>query len=62
MSLLDSGYDLGRITTLNNAVEPLATREQAMAVCRVPLQILFIASLVEDKEPLAAVKSLTGFG
>ena len=54
-NLLNSGYDAARITTLNNAVEALATPEQAMTAQRVPLQILFVASLVEDKEPLAAV-------
>src|ERR1039457_5410716 len=54
-NLLNSGYDAARITTLNNAVEALATPEQAMTAQRVPLQILFVASLVEEKEPLAAV-------
>jgi glycosyltransferase involved in cell wall biosynthesis len=54
-NLLNGGYDAARITTLNNAVEALATPEQAMAARRVPLQALFVASLVEDKEPLAAV-------
>jgi SAM-dependent methyltransferase len=54
-SLLKRGYDATRITTLNNAVEALAAPEQAMTARRVPLQILFVASLVEDKEPLAAV-------
>jgi L-malate glycosyltransferase len=54
-SLLDRGYDAARITTLNNAVEGLAAPEQAMTAQRVPLQALFVASLVEDKEPLAAV-------
>jgi glycosyltransferase involved in cell wall biosynthesis len=54
-SLLDRGYNAARITTLNNAVEGLASPEQAMTAQRVPLQMLFVASLVEDKEPLAAV-------
>ena len=54
-NLLNGGYDAGRITTLNNAVEALATPEQAMAAHRVPFQILFVASLLKDKEPLAAV-------
>jgi L-malate glycosyltransferase len=54
-SLLKRGYDAARITTLNNAVEALATPEQAMTAQRVPLQTLFVASLFEDKEPLAAV-------
>ena len=54
-NLLNRGYDAARITTLNNAVEALATPEQAMTAQRVPLQTLFVASLVEDKEPLAAV-------
>jgi glycosyltransferase involved in cell wall biosynthesis len=54
-NLRNRGYDAARITTLNNAVEALATPEQAMTAQRVPLQTLFVASLVEDKEPLAAV-------
>jgi glycosyltransferase involved in cell wall biosynthesis len=54
-NLLNSGYDVARITTLNNAVEALATPEQAMKAQRVPLRTLFVASLAEDKEPLAAV-------
>jgi glycosyltransferase involved in cell wall biosynthesis len=54
-SLLNKGFDAARITTLNNAVEALAAPEQAMTAQRVPLQTLFVASLVEDKEPLAAV-------
>jgi glycosyltransferase involved in cell wall biosynthesis len=54
-NLLSRGYDTARITTLNNAVEALATPEQVMTARRVPLQILFVASLAEDKEPLAAV-------
>ena len=54
-NLLDSGYDAARIITLNNAVEALATPEQVMTAQRVPLQALFVASLVQDKEPLAAV-------
>jgi glycosyltransferase involved in cell wall biosynthesis len=54
-SLLNKGYDAARITTLNNAVEALAAPEQATTAQRVPLQTLFVASLVEDKEPLAAV-------
>jgi glycosyltransferase involved in cell wall biosynthesis len=54
-NLLNRGYGAARITTLNNAVEALATPEQAMTAQRVPFQILFVASLVEDKEPLAAV-------
>jgi glycosyltransferase involved in cell wall biosynthesis len=55
-NLLDGGFDAARITTLNNAVEALATREQVLTAQRVPLQILFVASLVEDKEPLTAVE------
>jgi glycosyltransferase involved in cell wall biosynthesis len=54
-SLLNKGYDPARITTLNNAVEALATPEQAMKSQRVQFQTLFVASLAEDKEPLAAV-------
>ena len=54
-NLINGGYDAARITTLNNAVEALATAEQAMVAQRVALQVLFVASLVEDKEPLAAV-------
>jgi glycosyltransferase involved in cell wall biosynthesis len=54
-NLLNRGYDAAKVTTLNNAVEALATPEQAMAAQRVPFQTLFVASLVEDKEPLAAV-------
>jgi glycosyltransferase involved in cell wall biosynthesis len=54
-NLLNRGYDAARITTLNNAVEALVTPEQAMTAQRVPFQTLFVASLVEDKEPLAAV-------
>ncbi len=54
-NLVERGYDAARITTLNNAVEALAAPEQAAAARRVPLQALFVASLVEDKEPLAAV-------
>ncbi len=55
-NLLNGGYDAARITTLNNAVEALATPEQMMTAKRVPLQTLFVASLVEDKEPLVAVE------
>ena len=55
-NLVVSGFDGSRITTLNNAVEPLASPEEATAAQRVPLQALFVASLVEDKEPLAAVE------
>jgi glycosyltransferase involved in cell wall biosynthesis len=54
-NLLNKGYDEARITTLNNAVELLATSEQVMKARRVPFQTLFVASLAEDKEPLAAV-------
>ena len=54
-NLLRKGYDAARITTLNNAVEALATPEQAITAQRVPLQTLFVGSLAEDKEPLAAV-------
>jgi len=39
----------------HNAVEALATPEQVMAAKRVPPQILFVARLLQDKEPLAAV-------
>jgi glycosyltransferase involved in cell wall biosynthesis len=55
-NLLSSGYDAARVTTLNNAVEPLATPSQVMAAQRVPLQTIFVASLVQDKAPLAAVE------
>jgi L-malate glycosyltransferase len=51
-----AGYDSSRITTLNNAVDALATPGQAKTARRVPLQVLFVASLVEDKRPLAAVE------
>lgn len=55
-NILNGGYDKARITTLNNAVEALATPEQLRtAPQRIPLQLLFVASLVEDKEPLTAV-------
>jgi glycosyltransferase involved in cell wall biosynthesis len=54
-NLLTGGYDVARITTLNNAVEALATPGQVMGAQRVPFQALFVASLVEDKEPLEAV-------
>jgi glycosyltransferase involved in cell wall biosynthesis len=54
-TIVSSGYDTARITTLNNAVEALATPEQARTARRVPFQTLFVASLVADKEPLAAV-------
>jgi L-malate glycosyltransferase len=54
-NLLKNGYGAASITTLNNAVEALADPEQAMWAQRVPLRILFVASLTEDKEPLAAV-------
>jgi glycosyltransferase involved in cell wall biosynthesis len=50
-----AGYDAARITTLNNAVDALATPQEVETAQRVPLQVLFVASLVEDKEPLAAV-------
>lgn len=54
-NILNKGYDRKRITTLNNAVEALATSEQLRAAQRIPLQLLFVASLVEDKKPLTAV-------
>jgi glycosyltransferase involved in cell wall biosynthesis len=54
-SLFKVGYEATRITTLNNAVEQIAAPEEAMNAQRVPGQMLFVASLVEDKEPLAAV-------
>jgi glycosyltransferase involved in cell wall biosynthesis len=54
-NLLNKGYDAARITTLNNAVEALATPEQAMKSQRAQFQALFVASLAEDKEPLSAV-------
>jgi glycosyltransferase involved in cell wall biosynthesis len=54
-NLLSGGYDAARITTLNNAVKALATVEEANTAQRVPLHALFVASLVEDKEPLTAV-------
>jgi L-malate glycosyltransferase len=50
-----TGYDPARITTVNNAVNALASPQQASAADRVPLQVLFVASLAADKEPLAAV-------
>ena len=55
-NILNKGYDKTRITTLNNAVEALATSEQLRAAQRIPLQLLFVASLVEDKKPLTAVR------
>lgn len=55
-NLMLGGYDPERITTLNNSVEALATAEEAAAAQRTPLQVLFVASLVEDKEPLRAVE------
>ncbi len=54
-NILSEGYDAARITTLNNAVEALAIPEEVKAAQRIPLQMLFVASLVEDKEPLAAI-------
>lgn len=51
-----TGYDAARITTLNNAVDALAAPHQLTTAQRVPLQLLFVASLVEDKMPLAAVE------
>jgi glycosyltransferase involved in cell wall biosynthesis len=54
-SLLNRGFDSAKITTLNNAVEALADPEQALKARRVPFQAIFVASLLEDKEPLAAV-------
>ncbi len=51
-----TGYDAARITTLNNAVDALATPHQLTTAQRVPLQVLFVASLIEDKMPLAAVE------
>jgi glycosyltransferase involved in cell wall biosynthesis len=54
-NLLGTGYDGAKITTINNAVEGIAAPGQATSAQRVPLQMLFVASLVEDKEPLAAV-------
>jgi glycosyltransferase involved in cell wall biosynthesis len=54
-NLSKAGYEAARITTLNNAVEGIAPPEQAASAPRVPRQMLFVASLVEDKEPLAAV-------
>jgi glycosyltransferase involved in cell wall biosynthesis len=54
-NLTNRGYNAAKITTLNNAVEALARPEQAIKASRVPYQVLFVASLAEDKEPLAAV-------
>jgi glycosyltransferase involved in cell wall biosynthesis len=54
-SVFKAGYESARITTLNNAVEGIAAPEQATNAQRVPRQMLFVASLVEDKEPLASV-------
>jgi glycosyltransferase involved in cell wall biosynthesis len=54
-NVANRGYNAEKITTLNNAVEALATPEQALAAQRVPLQALLVASLVGDKEPLRAV-------
>ena len=54
-NLSNAGYERARITTLNNAVEGIAAPGQAVNARRVPRQMLFVASLVEDKEPLAAV-------
>jgi L-malate glycosyltransferase len=51
-----TGYDSSRITTLNNAVDALATPHDLKTAQRVPLQVLFVAALVEDKQPLAAVE------
>jgi L-malate glycosyltransferase len=59
-NLLKTGYDAARITTLDNAVEALATPEQAMKAHRVPLQLLFVGSLIADKAPLAAVAIVDG--
>jgi glycosyltransferase involved in cell wall biosynthesis len=64
-NILHGGYDKARLTTLNNAVEPLATPGQLIAAQRTPLQLLFVASLVADKEPLTAVRlvdKLQGLG
>lgn len=55
-NLLKRGGDAARITTLDNAIEALAAPEQAMSAQRVPLQVLFVGSLIEDKEPLVAVE------
>ena len=55
-NILNRGYAKAKITTLNNATIPLATPGQLMAAQRIPLQLLFVASLVEDKEPLTAVR------
>jgi glycosyltransferase involved in cell wall biosynthesis len=54
-NLLAGGYDAAKITTLNNSVEALASADEAMTAQRVPLQALFVAALVEDKEPITAV-------
>jgi glycosyltransferase involved in cell wall biosynthesis len=54
-NLIDNGFDSARITTLNNAVELLAAPSQLTDARREPLQVLFVASLVDDKEPLTAV-------
>jgi hypothetical protein len=40
---------------VTNAVDALATLERVTTAQRIPLQILFVASLVDDKEPLAAI-------
>lgn len=55
-NIIDGGFDKAKITTLDNAIEALATPGQLMAAQRVPGQVLFVATLVEDKEPITAVR------
>ena len=55
-NIVSHGYNNTKITTLNNAVEPLASSEQIQVAQRVPLRVLFVAALVEDKEPLTGVR------
>lgn len=54
-NLLAGGYNATRITTLNNSVEALGGSDEAMTAQRVPFHAVFVATLVEDKEPLTAV-------
>lgn len=54
-NLIDNGFDSAKVTTLNNAVERLALRSEVSDARRKPLHALFVASLVDDKEPLTAV-------
>jgi glycosyltransferase involved in cell wall biosynthesis len=54
--LVASGFDAAKLTTVHNATAPLAEAGQLAAARRTPFQALFVASLVEDKEPLEAVE------